>query len=170
MMKWEALESGSGEADDAFEDRRCAGCASSAPSVSAFTLISGSYRWRLHRTRAHGEPRMEWFCPACWAARRAFADVPANDPPVTPAPPRSTSVRATGSLDMTSTICRLLGTKLRARAARGPAVDKLLRALGEIELEASTWSSTTGTPERRKEIWMELRSLDARADDLIAGR
>jgi hypothetical protein len=169
MLKWDAYDATALEPEPETRrvDRRCVGCASNAPLVSSFTLISSKHGWRLHRARSEESARMDWFCPTCWAARR-HVEASNDARPGSDSPPRGTASRSTGTLDMTSTICGLLATKLRSAAMRGPAVDRLVRALDEIELEVSTWSATTGTPERRRDVFRELRALDALADGLIA--
>lgn len=79
-------------------------------------------------------------------------------------------LRSTGAYEMVSSTCKSLTTKLRSRATPGPNVNRLLRAVGEIEKEIATWSERSGTPERRAEVWAELRALNHEAEDLISHR
>ena len=166
-------------ADEGHGDRQCIACGSVAPAASAHTLISAKHGWRLRRAGEIGSARMEWFCPNCWAARRGAVEerprhpsgpypTPSQAPAVEIAhAPSTVDVRSTAGVDMTASICALLATKLRSRATPGPNVNRILRAIEELQLEAETWSTQPGTPERRKEIWAELRALDAQAEGLL---
>lgn len=81
-----------------------------------------------------------------------------------------TDLRSTGAFEMLSSTCKSLTTKLRSRAKPGPAVNRLLRALSEIESEIATWSEQSGTPERRTEVWSELRALNQEAEEQISSQ
>lgn len=170
--------------------RQCATCRLQAPPTpSSHSLISAKHGWRLQRVA--GAAGMEWVCPACWAARRSrVADsdghaaqsphplerpterersrsdsahnVPSASPPI--------DVRSTGAVDMVSSMCKSLVTKLRTRARAGPQVARLLRAVTELESEIATWAEVPETPERRRELWTELLTRNREADELIASQ
>lgn len=174
--------------DEPQPDRVCVGCKTVAPAErTSQSLISGRHGWRLQRIPGErGMRSIEWVCPSCWAARRAragenelqlppssheraklgaIASTSTNDLAVLPS-----DLRSTGAFEMVSSVCKSLTTKLRSRATSGPTATRLLRAVGEIETEIATWSERSGTPERRAEVWAELRALNHEAEDLISHR
>ena len=81
-----------------------------------------------------------------------------------------TEVQSTGAVDMVSSMCKSLVTKLRTRARQGPQVARLLRAVTELESEIATWAEIRETPERRRELWSELLARNREADELIASQ
>jgi len=166
--------------DDHPPERQCATCKIVAPATpSAHTLISAKFGWRLQRTHdARGAVSVAWLCPRCWAARRIHVTEQDGQAPPSPARPRvqpssvaaiaePADIRSTGAIDMVSSMCRSLLTKLRSRAHARPKVNRLLRAVTELETEIGTWAETPGTPERRKELWAELLERNREADALI---
>lgn len=51
---------------------RCNECSAVRPALSeSDTLISTRYGWRLTRATLDGHVLMQWWCPSCWATRRA---------------------------------------------------------------------------------------------------
>lgn len=177
--RWPGLED-----DDPVEDRVCIACGKRAPSESsALTLISSKHGWRLLRTREGDRVAIEWLCPACWATRRERA--PSTPRPSGPLrsgrhgsgqsdPAFNTDAlhdaRATGAVDMISSVCRSLVTKLRSWVRECPTSTRLLRAVLELEAEIATWSEKSGTPERRTEVWQTIVMLNGQADELIASQ
>lgn len=176
---WSGLEE-----DEPIEDRFCVACRKLAPAESsALTLISSKHGWRLLRTRYEDRVEVEWLCPPCWATRREQ-----------PSKPRSVSaglrggsrapgqsdpafnvgglhdMRATGAVDMISSVCRSLVTKLRTRVRPCPTRSRLLRAALELEAEIETWSEVNGTPERRTEVWSTIVLLNGQADELLSSQ
>lgn len=174
--------------------RQCVTCRAHAPPTpSSHSLISAKHGWRLQRVAGEvGAAGMAWVCPTCWASRRSRGADP--DPQVSQAQDRSgdrggerergrtesnhntpsaaapIDVRATGAVDMVSSMCKSLVTKLRTRARAGPQVARLLRAVTELESEIATWSEVPETPERRRELWIELLARNREADELIASQ
>lgn len=170
--------------EDALPARECADCGATAPATPSFhSLISAKHGWRLLRVpRERGAPRMDWLCPKCWANRRARPAT--SDPPSSheraridissvppPGPDASPSeMRSTGAFEMLSSTCKSLTTKLQSRARPGGKKSRLLRAVGEIETEISSWTEKSGTPERRAEVWAELCALNLEAEELLSSK
>lgn len=172
---WPGLED-----DEPVEDRVCVACAKHAPTESsALTLISSKHGWRLLRTREGDRVAIEWLCPPCWAVRRERAPSThllrsgrqgsRHSDPVFSADALH-DTRATGAVDMISSVCRSLVTKLRSRVRPCPTSTRLLRAALELEAEITTWSERSGTPERRTEVWQTMVMLNGQADELIASQ
>lgn len=56
----------------------CVTCGAQSPDTETnYTLISSRFGWRLHRFKdATGEFVLEWYCPKCWARRKAARGAP----------------------------------------------------------------------------------------------
>jgi hypothetical protein len=55
----------------------CIKCGKKSPKTDTdYTLISQRYGWRLSREKRAGVYEVQWYCPSCWATRKASASQP----------------------------------------------------------------------------------------------